>query len=306
MSGGDLLFIFSFLILPTVILVSCIWLYILLRKGILLPPARHAWVESDADVGDVAAHDGIQIDDELVVARAPSNVMHVADADDAPSIDAADASQHTLEFDASTVDNIVDDIDAPDNDMQSEAIAVDDMTHAVTEGDTGTEALPVQTPLTHVQPVEADDAVIDERLPVAVAPNPADATDHVVADVAESADAPPTLPTTAELVPSPTLASDTSFDDEVFAPLEPTLDTATVEDIPDIDAEVFAAEENMIEITDEHPIVELAPAAISVNGVAEEQSPTNAVVPRRQVRRPAERVRPALFRKGRGNDPSPS
>jgi len=37
MAGGDLLFIFAFIILPTAVLVSCIWALILLRKGVLLP-----------------------------------------------------------------------------------------------------------------------------------------------------------------------------------------------------------------------------------------------------------------------------
>jgi hypothetical protein len=40
MSGGDLLFYFTFFILPTVIIVSSIWAYVLLRKGVLLPPRR--------------------------------------------------------------------------------------------------------------------------------------------------------------------------------------------------------------------------------------------------------------------------
>ena len=38
MSGGDFLFIFSFIVLPTAILVSAIWALIALRAGVLLPP----------------------------------------------------------------------------------------------------------------------------------------------------------------------------------------------------------------------------------------------------------------------------
>lgn len=37
MAGGDLLYIFAFIILPTAVLVSCIWALLLLRKGVLLP-----------------------------------------------------------------------------------------------------------------------------------------------------------------------------------------------------------------------------------------------------------------------------
>ena len=37
MAGGDLLYIFAFIILPTAVLVSCIWALIMLRKGVLLP-----------------------------------------------------------------------------------------------------------------------------------------------------------------------------------------------------------------------------------------------------------------------------
>ena len=38
MSGGDFLFIFSFIVLPTAILVSAIWALVALRAGVLLPP----------------------------------------------------------------------------------------------------------------------------------------------------------------------------------------------------------------------------------------------------------------------------
>lgn len=41
MSTGDLLFIFAFIVLPTIILVSCIWTLLLIRAGVLLPERRH-------------------------------------------------------------------------------------------------------------------------------------------------------------------------------------------------------------------------------------------------------------------------
>jgi hypothetical protein len=40
MAGGDLLFIVSFIILPTAIVVSCVWALILIKKGVLLPDRR--------------------------------------------------------------------------------------------------------------------------------------------------------------------------------------------------------------------------------------------------------------------------
>lgn len=42
MSTGDLLFIFAFIVLPTIILVSCIWTLLLIRAGVLLPARRAA------------------------------------------------------------------------------------------------------------------------------------------------------------------------------------------------------------------------------------------------------------------------
>src|SRR5688500_15393077 len=40
MAGGDLLFIVAFIILPTVVLVSCVWSLVLIKKGVLLPERR--------------------------------------------------------------------------------------------------------------------------------------------------------------------------------------------------------------------------------------------------------------------------
>lgn len=58
MSGGDFLFIFSFIILPTAILVSAIWALIAIRTGVLLPPRQVADHEYDAwDKGDVEAEE---------------------------------------------------------------------------------------------------------------------------------------------------------------------------------------------------------------------------------------------------------
>ncbi len=50
MAGGDLLYIFAFIILPTAVLVSCIWALIMLRNGALLPP-RHV-VAREVDPAD--------------------------------------------------------------------------------------------------------------------------------------------------------------------------------------------------------------------------------------------------------------
>jgi hypothetical protein len=51
MAGGDLLYIFAFIILPTAVLVSCIWALIMLRKGVLLPE-RPAVMRDWRDVSD--------------------------------------------------------------------------------------------------------------------------------------------------------------------------------------------------------------------------------------------------------------
>ncbi|RIK36897.1 MAG: hypothetical protein DCC58_18720 [Chloroflexi bacterium] len=53
MVNGDLAFILAFIVLPTAILVSSIWFYVLIRKGIMLPP-RAQRPADDADVWQLA------------------------------------------------------------------------------------------------------------------------------------------------------------------------------------------------------------------------------------------------------------
>ncbi|HEX5165657.1 MAG TPA: hypothetical protein VFV93_09700 [Thermomicrobiales bacterium] len=55
MAGGDLLYIGAFIILPTAVLVSCIWALLLLRNGRLLPPRPVARYEMAGE--DVLADD---------------------------------------------------------------------------------------------------------------------------------------------------------------------------------------------------------------------------------------------------------
>ena len=52
MSTGDLLFIFAFIVLPTIILVSCIWTLLLIRAGVLLPARRAVVNDTEALVED--------------------------------------------------------------------------------------------------------------------------------------------------------------------------------------------------------------------------------------------------------------
>lgn len=52
MSTGDLLFIFAFIVLPTIILVSCIWTLLLIRAGVLLPARRAVVNDIEALVED--------------------------------------------------------------------------------------------------------------------------------------------------------------------------------------------------------------------------------------------------------------
>ena len=51
MSTGDLLFIFAFIVLPTIILVSCIWTLLLIRAGVLLPARRAATYDAATQNG---------------------------------------------------------------------------------------------------------------------------------------------------------------------------------------------------------------------------------------------------------------
>lgn len=66
MAGGDLLYIFAFIILPTGVLVSCIWALIMLRKGVLLPErpaAAREWREV-ADSGEEAPREETNLIEE--------------------------------------------------------------------------------------------------------------------------------------------------------------------------------------------------------------------------------------------------
>ena len=79
MAGGDLLYILAFIILPTAVLVSCIWALILLRKGVLLPvrrapvhdPAGIASDERTAAVEETGEHE--------IVEALPSTTAEVVD-----------------------------------------------------------------------------------------------------------------------------------------------------------------------------------------------------------------------------------
>ncbi|MCO5177895.1 MAG: hypothetical protein M9890_13140 [Thermomicrobiales bacterium] len=72
MSTGDLLFIFAFIVLPTIILVSCIWTLLLIRAGVLLRDRPRVQPAGDA-TGDVVSDD--IVDDtaiETAIVAAPT------------------------------------------------------------------------------------------------------------------------------------------------------------------------------------------------------------------------------------------
>jgi hypothetical protein len=85
MSGGDLLFIVSFIILPTVILVSCVWLLVLIHKGVVLPPRRYVRREAEPDAEAQLADDR---------AALPTGTSELYDQAARP------ASEQTLELEA--------------------------------------------------------------------------------------------------------------------------------------------------------------------------------------------------------------
>lgn len=91
MSGGDLLFIVAFIILPTAVLVSCIWALILLRRGVLLP-------ERPAPVRNrpmAAASDADEDDDELglVEETGEHSIVEVEAAAFAPAATSPDVAE---------------------------------------------------------------------------------------------------------------------------------------------------------------------------------------------------------------------
>lgn len=84
MVNGDLAFILAFIVLPTAILVSSIWFYVLIRKGIMLPP-RAQRPADDADVWQLAvekAHADASEAEPLVVAQTTAWGGAPAPADD--------------------------------------------------------------------------------------------------------------------------------------------------------------------------------------------------------------------------------
>ena len=88
MSTGDLLVIFAFIVLPTIILVSCIWTLLLIRAGVLLPTRRVVTNDADAsaDVDDQVMANAVEttaVHDVAVPATglAPATIEVVEDAE---------------------------------------------------------------------------------------------------------------------------------------------------------------------------------------------------------------------------------
>jgi len=91
MSTGDLLFIFAFIVLPTIILVSCIWTLLLIRAGVLLPERRH--IQPAAETTSAELSDDV-IDDtavETAIVAAPTAAVVVVEPEpDVAPVDVAE------------------------------------------------------------------------------------------------------------------------------------------------------------------------------------------------------------------------
>lgn len=66
MSTGDLLFVFAFIVLPTVILVSCIWTLLLIRAGVLLPARRVVVADSGPPMEDTSARQPDDVETTMI------------------------------------------------------------------------------------------------------------------------------------------------------------------------------------------------------------------------------------------------
>ncbi|HMM40275.1 MAG TPA: hypothetical protein PKA95_00060 [Thermomicrobiales bacterium] len=92
MSTGDLLFIFAFIVLPTIILVSCIWTLLLIRAGVLLPARRAVVNDTEALVEDDNPQPADAVETTAVhemPARANEAEPVVIEVVEAPAVDTA-------------------------------------------------------------------------------------------------------------------------------------------------------------------------------------------------------------------------
>ncbi|MGH9174557.1 MAG: hypothetical protein ACRD1H_09370 [Vicinamibacterales bacterium] len=159
MAGGDLLFFVAFIIFPTVVLVSCVWSLVLIKKGVLLPERRlpvrpePVWDADDAEddeateLGDVAIVDATTaIDDGQAAINETSEFAVVAE----------DANSSPM-----ATDQVDEQVDVTDE-VASPAAGPDDPAEAIPPVD-----LSVEQPLDSGSDTRADelDAALTQSVP---------------------------------------------------------------------------------------------------------------------------------------------
>ncbi len=135
MAGGDLLYIFAFIILPTAVLVSCIWALILLRRGVLLPPRpvpeRDISQADHRQATDIEyAADGVEETGEhMVVEVAPSRTTATpvpatpvaTEAVSPSSVDSGDVAAGEVSEPVTVSSTAVDEVESTES-MEEEAV----------------------------------------------------------------------------------------------------------------------------------------------------------------------------------------
>jgi hypothetical protein len=337
MSSGDLLFIFTFLILPTIILVSCIWLYILLRKGVLLPPARMIQVSAD-DADDMEAPESAS--DALVEEPTSGAPVIVSSTVSVGSGETSSAPDQTVQIATASVEGDhegIETVDAPADPDTASAMGIEaapEPTPADVSDDTAGVPAAAETAISDAEPESASfapESTLDtgtEAFPLVTAVSPTVAeTPEAVSDAEEPAiaDDESRVAATSELAAD---AIESNPDEISPTPLAEPVGPTSPPEVNATDAAVVDAPpeddvDDAIEITDEHPIVDIAPAATSAvlddrgdasamphsNGVSEPHPPRTAAR-RKDIRRPVAQLRrvdespgrarlnPAAFRKG--------
>lgn len=179
MSGGDLLFIFAFIVLPTALLVSCLWLYVLLRRGMLLP--RRAL---PAD-GSVATDAGGETVGHIATAPPPATDAHAPASEREPRAAPVDEAANIVSPSEQTLDLTA---------WQAQQVALAAQLQADTAGaESAGPAEPARSdlaPPASADPAPAGDDVLAEEAPVVAAgPDDIDERDQTSAD--DHGDEPP-------------------------------------------------------------------------------------------------------------------
>jgi hypothetical protein len=252
MSGGDFLFYFTFFILPTGILVSSIWTYVLLRKGVLLPPRRPESVYQPS-----AEHD-----EDLLIEPAGTLAVSAVDADGDIGEPGKPTSQETLEMD--TLVTQQSEQDDAEGDEQTESTAVVPL-------DAEGIVVGVPTPV-------ADALVIDEEI------HPLGGVDVVVEQVGADVDEDAAGRDAAESATDDELAA--SHDASVEAPGESTVEPSA-DETEAASAETLSEQQTTsVDAGRTRRKPSRRPIA-SLRSAGEEPAPTRRLTPAsRRVRRP--------------------